>query len=302
MSKKLISVIIMTYNEEKHIARCIRSIVDEVDEIFLIDSYSSDRTVEIAQSLGAKIYQNEWVNYASQFNWALDNCPIESTWVWRMDADEYLEKSSKKIKESINSLNSNVNGIQVNRPVVFQGRRLRFGAMNPLLHLKIFRYGYARCEVKWMDEHLEITSGEKVYLDYNQVDHNLNSISWWTNKHNIYSNREVVDAFNAKYGFITIEENHVLVKKKFRGDSAQRIRWFKSKYSNLPLFIRPFFLFIYRYIFRLGFLDGREGFIWHILQGFWYRFLIDVKIYELKKKFDGDEQKIVLYLKEKYGL
>lgn len=300
--RNAISAIILTHNEEKHIDRCINSIKNEVYEIFVIDSFSTDRTIEIAKKLGAKVYLNEWINYATQFNWALDNCPIETEWVWRIDADEYLAESKESLKKIITGFEPDINGVQINRPVIFQGKLLKHGSMYPLWHLKIFRFGYARCEDKWMDEHLEITEGRKVQIKFDQIDHNLNNISWWTNKHNKYSNREVVDSFNAKHNFIITEENHIPVKEKFRGDNAQRIRWFKSKYSKFPLFVRPFILFIYRYFLRLGFLDGRAGFIWHVLQGFWYRFLIDVKIYELRKRFDGDEQKIISYLKEKYNL
>ena len=128
----------------------------------------------------------------------------------------------------------------------------------------------------------------------NQIDANLNNLTWWTEKHNGYASREMLDMLMTEYALQDEAQN---IKPKFFGTEEQRKRWLKIKYSKMPLFIRPFLNFIYRYILKGGFLDGKEGFIWHILQGFWYRMLVDAKIFELKKRFNWDKDKIVEYLK-----
>jgi hypothetical protein len=149
-----------------------------------------------------------------------------------------------------------------------------------------------------MDEHIVLTEGRADYLQLDFVDDNLNDLTWWTAKHNNYASREAVDFFLIQYNL----QNGNEVEARFLGNDAERKRWLKSKYLNFPLFIRPLLNFIYRYIFLFGFLDGKQGFIWHFLQGFWYRFLVDAKIYELKKRFRGDREKIVAYIKDKYSI
>jgi glycosyltransferase involved in cell wall biosynthesis len=294
--ENLVSAIILTYNEEKHIERCIRSLQKIADEIFVIDSYSTDATIHIAKTLGAQIYQNPWKNYASQFNWALKNCPIRSEWVWRIDADEYIEETSRSIRAQIKKQPGTITGIYVRRKIVFLGKELLHGGWYPVWHLKIWRYGKGYCENRWMDEHIKLTEGNSAKIDCTQIDRNLNDLSWWTEKHNAYASREVIDMLDTKY--MIFSENQV-PPNPF-GTEEQRKRWLKIRYANLPLFVRPLLNFIYRYFFRLGFLDGKQGLIWHFLQGFWYRFLVDSKIYELSRKHNHDKDEIIRHLRSLY--
>ncbi len=295
--ENLIAAIILTYNEEKHIERCIRSLHGIADEIFVVDSFSTDNTVKIAISLGARVYQNRWKNYASQFNWALLNCPIRSKWVWRIDADEYIEKPKQPIRGQIEQLPEQVTGIYVKRKIVFMGRELLHGGWFPVWHLKIWKYGKGFCENRWMDEHIKLTEGECSKIDCTQIDWNLNDLSWWTEKHNAYASREMIDMLDTKY--LIFADNQV--PPNLFGTDEQRKRWLKIRYANLPLFVRPMINFIYRYFFRLGFLDGKQGLIWNFLQGFWYRFLVDTKIYELSKKHNHDREQLVNFLKSNYS-
>lgn len=301
MKKKMnnsIAALILTYNEEKHIARCINSLKDVCEEIFVIDSFSKDRTVEIAKALGAKVYQHPFENQARQFNWAINNCSISSDWIWRVDADEYIEPSlAKKVVASLPDVSPDVNGIYVNKKIVFMGRPLLHGGWYPAQQIKIIRKGYGASEDKWMDEHLIIFTGRTISIDGDQTDENLNDLSWWTQKHNNYSNREAINMLLMEYG---LDNQNREVQPKFWGTGAERKRWLKIKYIKAPLFLRPFINFFIRYILRAGFLDGKQGFIWHFLQGFWYRFLVDAKIYEIKKQFDFDSEKVRRYLKENY--
>ena len=260
MNNNTIAAIILTKNEEKHIARCISSLKGICDEIFVIDSFSTDRTCEIAESMGAKVYQHPFVNQAKQFNWAINYCPITSKWIWRVDADEYIENNlAQKVKERLNIIPNDVNGIYVNKKIVFMGKPLLHGGWYPAQQIKIIRKGFGASEDKWMDEHLIIFSGETIYIDGDQTDENLNDLSWWTQKHNGYSNREAVNMLLIEYG---LDNQGKEVQPKFFGTNAERKRWLKLKYIKAPLFVRPFINFFIRYILKGGFRDGKEGFIW----------------------------------------
>ena len=293
-----IAAIILTKNEEKHIGRCIHSLEGVCDEIFVIDSFSTDKTCEIAEELGAKVYRHPFENQAKQFNWAINVCSISSDWIWRVDADEYVEETlAKKVIEKIDALSDNINGIYVNKKIVFMGRPLLHGGWYPAQQIKIIRKGFGASEDKWMDEHLIVFSGDTISINGDQTDDNLNDLSWWTQKHNGYSDREAINMLLMEYGLDNQEKE---VQPKFLGTGAERKRWLKLKYIKAPLFVRPFINFFIRYILKGGFRDGKEGFIWHILQGFWYRMLVDAKIYELKKRFDFDKERIKAYLMENY--
>lgn len=299
MSENSIAVIILAGNESRHIQRCISSVKDIASEIFVVDCYSSDETTSIATKLGAKVYQNKWVNYATQFNWALDHLPIKSRWIFRLDADEVVCDSLKEeIKNKFLLLHDDVRGIYVRRQMHFLGKWIRHGSMYPVYMLRIFRFGYAYCEQRWMDEHIKITSGSTLKFDGDIIDINLNNLGWWINKHNSYSIREAIDILNLKFNIV--EEDGI--SSYLFGTQEQRKRWLKIKYAKFPLFVRPAMYFIFRYFFKLGFLDGKEGLVWHFLQGFWYRFLVDAKIYEIYLKGGKDSVSIKRIIKQEYGI
>lgn len=294
-----LSVIILTYNEEKHIERCIKSLLPIAKNIFIIDSFSTDKTVEIAEKMGTKVFQHEWKNYATQFQWALDNCPINTEWVMRMDADEYiLPELAEEIKEKLNKLNNDISGVYIKRRVYFKGKWIKHGSYYPIWLLRIWKYKYGKMEQRWMDEHIKLIKGNTIKFKNDLVDENLNNLTWWTNKHNNYATREAIDILNIIYEFIEYDE----VPAKFFGTQEQRKRWLKKRYAKLPLFTRPFIYFIWRYIFKLGILDGQEGLIWHVLQGFWYRFLVDVKIYEINQTVKNENISIPEAIEKIYGI
>jgi len=299
MKSDNISVIIMTFNEQIHIRRCITSLIGFVDDIYVLDCYSTDSTCEIAESLGAKIYKNNWVNYSTQFNWALDNLPIKTEWILRLDADEILDSNMQmKMSFFLNSLQFDVDGVQVRLKRFFLGRWIKFGGMYPIYLLRIFRNGKARCEQRWMDEHICVDSGKIVNMEGDIIDNNLNNIGWWTEKHNSYATREAISLLGNMHNFSSDCE----ILGKIFGTQAEKKRWLKQKYTNFPLFVRPFLYFIYRYFIMLGFLDGKEGLIWHFLQGFWYRFLVDAKIFEIYLKGGKDTASIKRIIKQEYGI
>jgi len=296
-----IFAIILTHNEEVHINRCITSILPVTDNIIVVDSYSTDKTVEIAKSLGATVYQRKWKNYADQFAWGGGQCPKESQWLMRMDADEYLEPDlQEEIPEILDSASLDLMGVYFKRKVFFHNQWIRHGGFYPQVLLRIWRNGFGYIEQRWMDEHIVLPPGAKTIIAKGGlVDDNHKGITFWINKHNRYASRETVDVLNNKYHFLQQDQTLLLSDDP----QAKRKRFVKEKiYSALPTGLRAFLYFCYRYFFQLGFLDGGEGFIWHFMQGFWYRLLVDIKIDEIEKCCQGDIEKMKTVLANEHGL
>jgi glycosyltransferase involved in cell wall biosynthesis len=293
-----LSVIILTYNEEKHIKRCIESVKEIAKEILIVDCFSSDKTVEIAESLGAYVFQHKWEkSYAKQFNWALENLPINNEWVLRLDADEYLsENLRKEIQIKLTNISDKISGIVIPLKRFFLEKPIKRGTGSIKL-LRLFRYKKAICEQRWMDEHIVLLEGSSIEFENAFVDHNLNNLSWWINKHNGYAIREAIDLLDIELGLI--KNKNVNVKLSPQAETKRRRKY---KYAKQPLFVRSFLYFLYRYIFKLGFLEGKEGFLWHFLQGWWYRTLVDAIIFEIKMKCGTDKEKIKNYLLKEYGI
>lgn len=294
-----LSVIILTYNEQKHIERCIRSIQSVAKEVFIVDSYSTDRTREICESLGARFVQNKFQHHAQQFNWALDNLPISTQWVMRMDSDEFLlPELADEVNQSLGSLPDSVTGVNLKRRVYFMGRWIKHGGYYPIIILRIFRRGAARSEMRMMDEHIRVTHGQVVQCKHDFVDENLNDLTWWTDKHNRYATREAIDLLDLRYHLISEKPHTFSATTK----QAERKRWLKEKlYAKLPPGLRPLLYFIYRYVLRAGFLDGVPGLVWHTLQGFWYRFLVDAKVIEIERKMRQSKRTLQEILEADYG-
>lgn len=293
-----LTAIILTYNEEMHLQRCLDSLKGVVKEIFIIDSYSTDATSEIAKRNGVHFLQNPWVNYAMQFNWGLVNCPITTDWIIRVDADEYIsEELAQNINYNLGRMHSNIHGIRVKRLMYFLDKPLKKAGMYPIWHTKIWRTGSAICEQRWMDERMKLNQGEVASLEGDLVDHNLNNLTWWTQKHNGYATREAIDILDNIYNFTNAD----LVASNLFGNGEERRRWFKQRYLNLPLFLRPLLFWLIRYFLQGGILEGKRGFIWNLLQCGWYRFLVDVKIYEAYKKAGHNKENLIVYFKEEYG-
>ena len=293
-----ISVIILTQNEEKHIERCLKSLLLFTDKIFIVDSGSTDRTIEIAESLGAKVIHNQWITYATQFNVGIAKNPFQTKWLMRMDADEYVTSElAQEINDTINNFSEDVSGFYIKRRVFFMNQWIRRGGYYPIWLLRIWKNGQGICEELWMDEHIKLSGGKTIQLKNDIVDHNLNNLTWWIQKHNNYAIREVIDLLDIKYNFAETER----VEPVLFGTQEQRKRYLKIKYASLPLFTRPVIYFLFRYILKLGFLDGKKGLIWHFLQGLWYRFLVDAKLFEVYFRVGKDKDKIIEFFKNEYG-
>lgn len=290
-----ITAIILTKDEDLHIKRCVENLKRVCSRIYVVDSFSTDSTCEIAAECGAVVLQNKYVNQAQQFQWALDNCPIETDWVMRMDADEYLtDELVDEIKNNLPKLPQETNGVNLQLRVKFLGRPLRFGNLRPVRILRMWRAGCAYMEQRWMDERLVLTEGEVVTFKSPFVDDNLNGLTAWTQKHNNYSNREIVTQLDKQYGLFDKGEDESLKNRNRQ----------KGLYYRMPAFLRAMAYFTLRYVFFLGFLDGLRGFVWLTLQAYWYRFLVDSKLYEMEKRLGKNptREELVEYIRRYYNI
>ncbi len=294
-----ITVIILTYNEEIHIGRCLEKVMPFASKVYVVDCYSTDRTVEIAEQFGAEVVQREWPgNQAEQFNWALDNLKIDTDWILRLDADEYLlPELVAELNEKLPLLGEGVSALSLSRARAFCGKVLHHGIVNNIKIVRIFRTGKARYEKRLMDEHLSVLSGETIEMKHKFIDDNRMPIGKFIAKHNGYASREAALLLDAEYHLTDMDS-----LPQDYGEEVRKKRQQKAKYAKMPLFWRAFGYFLYRYIFKLGFLDGKEGFLWDFLQGWWYRTLVDAKVFEVKKACGNDKEKIKEYLSKNYNI
>lgn len=291
-----LTVVILTKDESIHIKRCINSLIGIAKRIVVVDSFSTDKTLEYLAQYGdvVSVYQRAWKNYSDQFQWGLDNTNINTRWVMRMDADEYIESDlAIEIPVILSSgKSSNINGFYIRRKYFYKDKWIKYGGIYPLNLLRIWRNGIGRIESRWMDEHIVISEQKTMMLKGHIVDHNMNGIVWWSQKHIGYATREAIDLLNIKYRFLESDD----AVRKGTMDQANLKRIIKEDiYGNIPTSLRSLLYFIYRYIFRLGFLDGSAGWDFHFLQGFWYRTLVDVRYKELDKlisKVEDNSEKI----------
>jgi glycosyltransferase involved in cell wall biosynthesis len=294
-----ISVLTLTYNERLHIERCIRSAQQFASRIYIVDCGSDDGTVEIARSLGAHVVHHAWENHARQVNWALDNLPLDTEWVFRLDADEWVSPElASELRERLDGLPSEVSGVVLRRRLYAFGRWLRWGGQDRISLLRLWRRGQARCEERWMDEHMLLTRGTSVSFQHDFADDNLRPLSWWITKHAGYAVREVADVLLSR----SSQASNTVAQLQ-TGQDSRRKRWLKIfVYAGVPRFVRPVLYFVYRYFVLLGFLDGVAGLIWHVLQGFWYRFLVDAILFDVERRAAAEGVEPLVVLERAYGL
>lgn len=283
MLKTPVSVIILTYNEEVNIKFSLESVKDLTDDIFIVDSFSTDKTLEIARHYTDKIFQNPWTHYAGQRQWALANLPLKHDWILFLDADERLTSSLKtEIYQVVTREleNPHLGGYYVPRHFFFLGRQLNWGGYQAgLKELRLSNRNYLI---------LGERAGHEIYISKKgvgslkepMIHEDKKPLSAWVERHNYYSTLNANYLWSLKHGkdlFKGFEKStpdrHLYWKEKLR----------KNLLYNLPIGFRPTLLFIYRYFFKLGFLDGMAGFIYILLHEFWFNFLIDAKYIELKR-------------------
>lgn len=272
MSNLDITAIILTYNEEKHIERCLNNVLRFSKQVYVIDSPSTDRTQELCKSFPqVEVIEHKYPgNQSDQFNWALQNIDVKTEWILRLDADEYLsDELIKELEFKLPSLSQEITGCVMKRDVIFMGRRIKHGKLKEVKLLRLWRTGKGIIEERLMDEHAILTEGHSIELKNYFFDDNLNGIEAWTNKHLDYANREV-----SIYKEANGELETVMGKRNSQ----------KSKYYSLPKFHRCFWFFVLRYVLLGGFLDGKAGFLWNFMQCWWYRTVVDLMIVEKKQR------------------
>ena len=267
-----LSVIILTKEEKLHVRRCLERLAPiEPRQVFIVDCFSTDETQAIAEDVSAslrlcvKIVEHEWPGlYAKQFNWALDNLPIEAKWVLRMDADEYLtQETIERLKEELPNMPEDVSGLNIELKRKFRGGEIRHGTVG-IRQARIFRYGIGRCEDRAMDEHIVVTQGRIIDFDGAFYDDSLMPFEVWKEKHRGYAKREARQAMESMKSGVWADPR-------------------KAKYYKLPRYFRALAYFCIRYFLKLGFLDGLAGFRWHFWQGLWYRWIVDREIGRMKR-------------------
>lgn len=277
-----ISVIVLTYNEEANIGPCLDSIVSWANEVFVVDSDSTDRTVEIATQYQARIFQHPFETYSRKRNWAQANLPIANEWICHIDADERVSPAMvAKLRQCFGEtpLDQRINGLVVRRLIVFEGREIRHGGIYPSYTCRIFKRQCGRCEDREYDQHF-LVDGDTLKLEVDLLEITATSLFLWTARHNQWAQLEAGQLVSGSR-----EPQPRSVQPRLVGTPIERRRWLRYHlYGNSPPFFRAFLYFISRYVLRGGFLDGIPGLIYHVLHGFWFRFYVDACCYELRKK------------------
>lgn len=277
------SFIILTFNEEQHLPRLLASIAALNAKLYVLDSGSSDRTIAIAHDFGAETFVHPFENHPQQWHFALAHFKVETPWTIGLDADQIVSPELfERLKNFRNADYPDLNGIYFNRKNIFKGKWLKYGGYYPFYLLKMFRTGKGYSDISEnMDHRFMVAEPTLIWKNGHIIEENLkeNEISFWIEKHNRYSDLVAEEEIERMQALRMQSQNPNLF-----GSPNERKAWFKKIWWGLPRYWRPFFYFFYRMIFKLGILDGKNGVIFHFLQGFWFRLVIDIKIEERLKQ------------------
>jgi len=279
MEEIKITFILLTYNEQHLIVDCLDSLEGIPAHIFVVDDHSTDGTPAILEERGIQYIQHKFINYSQQRNWAQANVPFDTEWVFHLDADERLTPELRAwLLREFPKEQTSYDAFLFPRRAVFMGRWIRHGGHYPNnYHARLYKKDVGKCEEKAYDQHFISSGKEKIIYKKDIINILTDSLDKFIHAHNKWATQEAL-------GIIS-RNNPGEVKAKLGGNPVQQRRWLKNNvFGKVPLFTRSFMYFFYRYIFRMGFLDGKEGLIFHVLQGFWFRFLVDAKVYEFRQK------------------
>ena len=258
-------VIVPVYNEEKNIERCLESVVKWVEDIVIVDSYSTDKTLKLASKYTTHSYQHKAESFSEKMNWALASLPINTPWIMRLDADEIIvepEAFFSVLQANLDAKGS-TSGYYINRRYFFINHWIRHGGMYPRKVLRLWRENCAQFENRLVDEKM-IVKGNCDFLDIDIADINQKGFSDWFMKHLRYAKNEAHEA-----GLLA--DSKCTYDYEFDRITYQN----KQKYYSAPLFLRPFIYFAYRLIVLMGFKDGLIGVFYHFMHAFVYRELVD---------------------------
>jgi glycosyltransferase involved in cell wall biosynthesis len=300
LNKIPVSVLIPGKNEEQNLPACLESVAP-ADEVFVVDSQSEDRSVEIAKNYGANVVQFYFNgSWPKKKNWSLENLSFRNEWVLIVDCDERITPQLwEEIATAIE--NSEYQGYYLNRKVFFLGKWIRFGGKYPDWNLRLFKHKLGRYENlntedipntgdNEVHEHV-ILEGKVGYLKEDMLHIDFRDIYQWLARHNRYSNWEA----RVYYNVLTGKNDSGTIDANLFGDAVQRKRFLKKIWIRLPF--KPTLRFILFYFIRLGFLDGVPGYIYARLLS-QYEYQIGVKLYELRK-FGGQLNTVNQQFKKK---
>jgi len=272
-----ISVVILTFNSADTIGATVASARALSDDVHVVDSGSTDATLDIVRAAGASVASHPFESYGAQRNWAIATLALRHPWQLHLDADERV---TPELAAELRALFAGdgppaaIAGYYVPRLVHFHGQPIRHGGMWPIHHMRLFRSGRGRCEDRKYDQHFYV-DGATATLRAPMIDDIRLSLGEWTARHNRWADAEV-DEILAPSGSGVIQPGS--------GDPVAEKRALRGRYNRAPLFWRALGLFLYRYVLRLGFLDGRWGLVFFVLQTFWFRFLVDAKLHERRAR------------------
>ncbi len=290
----MISILIPTLDEDKNILYALESARLLSDDIVVLDSGSRDGTFQIVDSFSkgnmeicVRFIVHPFEGYGKQWNWAIENIEFQHQWLFLLAADERVSPElADHAKANVsNNPPEEIVAFYIKRKLIWMGRWIKHGGVYPFWDARLFKKGKARYDSRGVNEHLILNGvgrfieGDIIHLDMR------GTLEHWLIKHMRYAELEANALFADR-------DKSDLLKPQLFGSQAQRKRWIrKHVWESLPPLIRPFIYFTYRYFLRLGILDGKEGLIYHFLQGLWFPMLIDIKYLERKvitlKKDDG---------------
>jgi glycosyltransferase involved in cell wall biosynthesis len=294
-----LTLMVLTFNEERNLGACLESAAGWAAEIVVVDSGSTDRTAAIAGEYGARVVVHPFETHARQWQWALASVSLTTEWVLALDADQRLMPELRdEITERLRQPGDTA-GFYLNRRQIFRGRWIRHGGYYPKHMLKLFRRDSVSLdETELVDHHFHV-SGPTATLRFDMIEDNRNeaSIGVWVEKHNRYAAlqaRQDARQAHERSGPDALPRRSLAEAGATAGAATprpatpdDRTRRLKRAWGRLPLFVRPCLYLFYRYVVRLGFLDGKEGFVFHVLQGFWYRLMVDIYMDELRGEASG---------------
>ncbi|UZR95492.1 glycosyltransferase family 2 protein [Chondrinema litorale] len=297
MEKNDLTIILLTYNEEANLPACLESLKGLNYPIFAVDSFSTDKTLSILESQQIKYVQHSFDNYSLQRNWAQENNPFETKWVFHLDAGERLTPELVNWLNSKFDPNTDIEGYMFSRRTIFLGKWIKYGGHYPNFHLRLYQANKGKCEEKVYDQHF-VVNGKKeiIKTGIDIIDTVTDTLLNFTTGHARWAVFEALE-------IVSSQKDTGDVKAKLFGNPIERRRWLKQNlFERSPLFVRSFLYFFYRFIIKMGFLDGTIGLVFHLLQGFWFRFLIDAIILEIKTKVSsGNNILLKDLIKEEYG-
>jgi glycosyltransferase involved in cell wall biosynthesis len=279
-----LTVLFTTRNEEANLERSLASVHGFADQIFVLDSESEDRTVEIARR-----YADEVHNLAYEhgriipwiFQWGLDHLPIRNDWVLILEADQALTPELRREIADLLARDGRdgvrEDGFYIRRRQIFRGRPLRFGGYGSKHLLKLFRRSRAELDPVEQDTRVYVHGPVgRLRAPLEEWNRKEDAILFYLQKHLRYAEAFAREELERRRQGIAWKAT-----PRFFGTPDQRVLWLKSRYYRLPLYVRPFLYFVYRYFFLLGILDGKTGFVFHFLQAFWFRLIVDIRLEEL---------------------